>query len=126
MTQLERVAGSPIGAIHVAHGRVLPLEESEKEAEKLLNKEGFVSRCDLNHLLATSLRGWTASSRMCDREAGRVGSSGLTLGLYVYGPKVGLTKSCLERANLTKLINLYLKQNTLSGFLDSAQSHLQL
>ena len=85
-------------------GRILTPEESEKEAEKLLNREGFVSRCDLNHLLATSLSGWTSSTRVCDREAGIRGSSGLTLGLYVYGSKVGLTKSCLRR--------LYLKQNT--------------
>ena len=93
-------------------GRILTLEESEREAKKLLDQEGFISRCDLNHLLATSLSGWKASSRICDREAGRMGSSGLTLGLYVYGPKVGLTKSCLERPNLTKLVNVYLRQNT--------------
>ena len=92
-------------------GRMLTLEESEQEARRLLNGEGFVSRCDLNQLLATSLGSWTASTRACDREAGRKGSSGWTLGLYVYGPKVGLTRSCLERPNLTRLLNLYLRQN---------------
>ena len=86
-------------------GRILTREESEREAERLLKKEGFVSRCDLNQLLAISLSGWTSSARTCDREAARMGSSGLTLGLYVYGSKVGLTKSCLERPNLTRLLN---------------------
>ena len=92
-------------------GRILTREESESEAERLLKKEGFVSRCDLNHLLAISLSDWTATSRSCDRAAARLGSSGLTLGLYVYGSKVGLTKECLQRPNLTKLLNLYLRQN---------------
>ena len=93
-------------------GKILTREESEREAMNLLNKEGFISRCDLNHLLAVSLSGWTSTSRMCDREAAKLGSSGLTLGMYVYGSKVGLTRSCLERPNLTKLLNRYLKQNT--------------
>ena len=31
-------------------GRTLTLEESEREAGRLLDQEGFVSRCDLNHL----------------------------------------------------------------------------
>ena len=93
-------------------GRMLTVKESEQEAERLLAREGFVSRCDLNQLLATSLGSWTATTRACDREAGNMGSSGLTLGMYVYGPKVGLTRSCLQRPNLTKLLNRYLKQNT--------------
>ena len=93
-------------------GKILTREESEREAERLLGREGFISRCDLNHLLAVSLTEWKPSSRRCDREAASMGSSGLTLGLYVYGSKVGLTKSCMERPNLTKLLNRYLKQNT--------------
>ena len=93
-------------------GKILSREESEKEAENLLTRQGFVSRCDLNHLLATSLSGWTAKSRNCDREAAKSGTSGLYLGLYTYGSRVGITNSCLERPNLTKLLNRYLKQNT--------------
>ena len=92
--------------------KVLMIDESEREAERLLAREGFVSRCDLNHLLAVSLSGWKPSSRSCDREAATLGSSGFTLGLYVYDSQVGLTKSCIERPNLTKLLNRYLKQNT--------------
>ena len=91
-------------------GRTLSLEESEQEARKLLEGEDKISRSDINALLRTSLRGWSAKARPCDREAGDKGSSGWTLGQYVYGSMVGITKETYRRPCLTRLLNRYLHQ----------------
>ena len=92
-------------------GAALSLEESEREATRLLEIQQPVSRSDINSLLRTSMQGWIAKSRPCDREAGSKGTSGWTLGHYVYGSKVGITKETYRRPQLTKLLNRYLRQN---------------
>ena len=56
------------------------------------------------------MRGWSAKARPCDREAGHKGSSGWTLGQYVYGSMVGITKETYRRPFLTKLLNRYMRQ----------------
>ena len=92
-------------------GSALSLEESEREATRLLELQQPVSRSDIHSLLRTSMQGWIAKSRPCDREAGSKGTSGWTLGHYVYGSRVGITKETHRRPQLTKLLNRYLRQN---------------
>ena len=91
-------------------GQVLSKEDSEREAARLLQSSQPLSRSDINALLRTSLHGWSARARPCDKEAGDKGTSGWTLGQYVYGSQVGLTSETYRRPQLTRLLNRYLRQ----------------
>ena len=91
-------------------GRVLNTLESEREAEKILSNSDPISRSDVNALLRMSMQGWKARARPCDKEAGSRGSKGWTLGQYVYGSRVGITRETYRRPQLTKLLNRYLRQ----------------
>ena len=92
-------------------GRTLSLQESEDEATRLLNGPNKIQRGDVNDLLRMSMQGWRARSRPCDREAGHHGTSGWTLGHYVYGSSVGITRETYRRPQLTRLLTKYIQQN---------------
>ena len=91
-------------------GRILSRDESEAKASQLLQGRGTISRSEVNALLRSSMMGWNARTRPCDKEAGEKGTLGWTLGQYVYGSQVGLTKETYRRPQLTKLLNCYMRQ----------------
>ena len=88
----------------------LSLEDSENQARALLNQPGELKRQDIDRLLAQSLKGSDFKSRACDRIAATDQTAGWSLGFYVYGAQVGITKETLKRPFLTQVLNKYLLQ----------------
>ena len=92
----------------VWQGESYTLQQSEAAAAELLVRRNQIERGDLDNLLSKSLTTWKSKTRLCDLQAAE--AKGLTLGSYAYGTKVGVTNQTTLRPNLTKLLNLYLKQ----------------
>ena len=86
------------------------VQQSEEQAAVLLNKGGKISRTDVNRLLELSMTTWKPTSRKCDRQAAMGSAQGWTLGAYVYGNKVGVTRETYRRPLLTQLLNQYVRQ----------------
>ena len=97
-------------------GKMLTREESEREAGRLLESIHGVSRVEIDNLHKRSVQGWQAKARPCDREAAKKGTMGWTLGQYVYGSQVGVSKETLRRPQLTKLLNRYIQQHVETSF----------
>ena len=92
----------------VWQGESYTLQQSKAAAAELLVRRNQIERGDLDNLLSKSLTTWKSKTRRCDLQAAE--AKGLTLGSYAYGTKVGVTNQTTLRPNLTKLLNLYLKQ----------------
>ena len=109
----DRSEGGRCSTCGIWQGESYTLEQSEKCAERLLEKEGLISRDAVDVLLERSLVRWKPRTRKCDADAQE--AVGLTLGSYTYGKRVGVTNETTKRPYLTKLINRYLKQLDPSG-----------
>ena len=94
----------------VWRGKQYTLEESENRARELLSDPGRISRTDVNRLLSMSMCTWQPKTRACDREISNPTTSGWTLGFYVYGSRLGVTRETLKRPQLTLVLNRYMKQ----------------
>ena len=96
-------------------GEKYALEESERRATEMLNSGGEVKRTDVDDLLSKSLTRWNPKTRKCDVDLKNQNALGWTLGAFMYGTKVGITRETLRRPQLTKLLNRYLSQVGGSG-----------
>ena len=87
------------------------LLDVEARAQQLL-KGTWISKGELNTLLTEALQGQVLSSkgRKVDRCSRAQGARGLTLGFYVYGNAVGITKQTTQHKYLTAAVNKYLQQ----------------
>ncbi|CAE7429771.1 GIP [Symbiodinium necroappetens] len=87
------------------------LLDVEARAQQLL-KGTWIPKGELNTLLTEALQGKVLSSkgRKVDRCSRAQGARGLTLGLFVYGNAVGITKQTTQHKYLTAAVNKYLQQ----------------
>ena len=91
-------------------GSKYDIQQSEAQAAVLLNKGGKISRTDVNRLLELSMTTWKPTSRQCDRQAAVGSAQGWTLGAYIYGNKVGVTRETYRRPLLTQFLNQHVRQ----------------
>ena len=87
------------------------LVDVEAKAQQLLKKP-WISKSEMNTLITQALRGkmLPENGRKVDRCSRAQGAKGLTLGFYVYGKNVGVTKQTTQHYYLTAAINKYLQQ----------------
>ena len=91
-------------------GESFTVEQSEGRAAELLASGGEINREDLDELLEKSLTTWNPKRRKCDVDGLNSKARGWTLGFYVYGNQVGITRETRKRPILTRLLNQYLAQ----------------
>ena len=83
------------------------VEQAERYGRHLLAQSRTPSRSDIEAIVRRTMCDFQARTRAVDRDAKEFGSKGWTLGLYVYGNKVGLTNHTLLMPNVVRAINMY-------------------